>query len=102
MPLTATVAGADPAATPTGSCTFRDGGVVLAQVAVGAGGMCEYAATGFAPGDHSIAVEYVPDGGYAGSTSAPVTATYQEYSCRSGDSCDDPETVLPRYRVASW
>ena len=93
--LSATVAGPSPAVVPVGRCSFSDRGVPLAEVTVGPSGVCEYASTGFGPGDHEFAVTYVPAGAFTGSSSAPVTATYEEYRCLTGDSCTDPDTVLP-------
>jgi hypothetical protein len=67
----ATLAAIEPGAgTPAGTVTFRDGNVVLATVAVGAGGTATFATSFAAAGGHVITAVYNGDSNFVGSSQA--------------------------------
>jgi hypothetical protein len=71
--LTATVAHATGATTPTGSVTFDDGVVSLGSTAVNAQGTATLQTSSLGVGSHSITATYGGDSTYASSTSTAVS-----------------------------
>ncbi|NPV08433.1 MAG: Ig-like domain repeat protein [Anaerolineae bacterium] len=64
--FTATVSGAG--STPTGSITFKDGGVTLGSGSLNGSGVATYSTSALAGGSHSITAEYGGDETYLGSS----------------------------------
>jgi YVTN family beta-propeller protein len=72
--LTATVQGIAPATgTPTGTVSFLDGTVTLANVAVNGSGQASFTTLSLAQGTHSITASYSGDMNFTSSTSPPVS-----------------------------
>jgi hypothetical protein len=96
--FTATVSGAGP--TPTGTVTFRDGPVVLADgVALDQGGVATFSTTALGGGSHAITAVYGGDRTHAFSTSpavtvqiSPTTATVTVTTSGSPSGVGDPVT----------
>jgi Bacterial Ig-like domain (group 3)/RTX calcium-binding nonapeptide repeat (4 copies) len=68
--FTATVRGPAGTGTPTGTVTFRDGGVVLGTVAVGSDGTARLATSFATAGGHAITAAYSGDANFAASSQA--------------------------------
>lgn len=65
-----------PITTPTGTCEFRNGTVVLGTAPVAADGTCFFESAGGLTGAASFTVTYVPSGNFTGSTSSAFTYTF--------------------------
>lgn len=75
--LDATVTADVEPGTPTGSVRFSDGGALLGDVPVDPDGAASLSVASLAAGAHTLTATYVPDAGYASSTSAAVPLTVE-------------------------
>jgi hypothetical protein len=81
--ITATVTAVAPGAgTPTGTVTFKNGGVALGTVAL-SGGKATFSTTTLTPGAHSIAVTYAGSIDFNNSTSTVLTQTVNKVSTKA-------------------
>jgi large repetitive protein len=95
LTFTATVSGADPQATPTGTVDFMDADIVLeSSVTLDSSGTATFSTPVLSPGDHAITVAYDGDNLYAASsdqltetvsTAPTVTTVSSSIDPSSGD-----------------
>ncbi|MBC8275708.1 MAG: Ig-like domain repeat protein [Chloroflexi bacterium] len=74
--FTATVSAAAPGTgTPTGTVTFKDGGVTIDTATLDASGQVTFTTSDLSVGNHNITTEYGGDGNFNASISNPLTQT---------------------------
>jgi Bacterial Ig-like domain (group 3)/FG-GAP-like repeat len=68
---------------PTGSVTFNDGATALGTVTLDNTGHASLKTSSLSAGTHSLTAVYAPSGGFAGSTSAALAESVEDFSLSS-------------------
>jgi predicted secreted protein len=92
LTLTATVVGTG--GSVTGTVTFEDGTTVLGVSPVNAGGVATFAATGLAPGQHSLIAIYSGDADDVPSTSAVLSQNVVQTTTVALSSSENPALAM--------
>jgi Bacterial Ig-like domain (group 3)/Lactonase, 7-bladed beta-propeller len=94
VPFTATVTPQSGSTTPTGTVTFKDGGVTIGSVSLDNSGQANFSTSSLTAGSHSITAIYGGDTTYATSTSPAVAQTVSKAATTTTlDSSPNPSTV---------